>query len=549
MATKGSLKILDKLSNEDLLLIKKDLSIYSSGQFMTIWPDISKKNYYKLLKYFEITPPKISSIWCTNGLEDCRIFIDETLPEGFHYGRIKYGSGTKDTKWVTNGENTKLIKKSDVMPSGYHYGSSNKTTQGYKTYNNGIEQICLKPGIEIPPDFTKGILDSTNYKLAAAQKKVTIYNNGATEIKLTSNDKIPDGFIPGKLYKTKEQKLKAQLLKQYEYSDNFLFYRLNKNNTIKLLSTFKSKPTYDELQQLFPEVGIQGIYNWIKNFELEEYIEINQPRHSSYEVEIRNLFPTIYFESNRTILNGLEIDLFAKDYNLGIEFNGTYWHSSIFKSKNYHLNKSLLAEQQGIHLIHIYEYEWTNPKIKSKIIKLLNILLNINITRIYARDCNIKQISNQEAKLFNEKTHLQGHRNAQVTYGLFYNNELVQLMSFSKTKYNKNLKNDNEWEIIRGCPGSNNIVVGGVSKLFKHFVNDYHPSKVFSYCDFNKFNGKSYEILGMKFLDYTGPDMHWWLKSGEVVNRNPNKHKEYKENSIAQIWGAGSKKYIIEFNS
>ena len=97
-------------------------------------------------------------------------------------------------------------------------------------------------------------------------------------------------------------------------------------------------------------------------------------------------------------------------------------------------------------------------------------------------------------------------------------------MSFSKTRYNKNLKNDSDWEIIRGCPGSNNIVIGGVSKLFTHFIRDYKPDKIFSYCDFNKFNGKSYEAIGMKFIGYTGPDMKWLLKSGEVVTRKPSKH-------------------------
>ena len=144
---------------------------------------------------------------------------------------------------------------------------------------------------------------------------------------------------------------------------------------------------------------------------------------------------------------------------------------------------------------------------RKKIELMLNIALGRNNTKIYARQCEVRKITNAEAKLLNEQIHLQGHRNAQVTYGLFYKNELVQLMSFSKTKYNRNLTDNNSWEIIRGCPSSNNIVVGGVSKLFKHFVKEYHPAKVFSYCDFNKFNGKSYEALGMKFIGYTGPDM------------------------------------------
>ena len=110
-------------------------------------------------------------------------------------------------------------------------------------------------------------------------------------------------------------------------------------------------------------------------------------------------------------------------------------------------------------------------------------------------------------------------------------------MSFSKHK-------KYQWEIIRGCPGSNNIVVGGVSKLFTHFVRENNPEQVFSYCDFNKFDGKGYEALGMEFIGYTGPDMKWLMKDGAVVGRNPVKHKEYSENAKAKIWGSGSKKYL-----
>ena len=47
----------------------------------------------------------------------------------------------------------------------------------------------------------------------------------------------------------------------------------------------------------------------------------------------------------------------------------------------------------------------------------------------------------------------------------------------------------------------------------------------------------------MKFIGYTGPDMKWII-DWTVVNRKPSKHKELKEKAVAQIWGAGSKKYL-----
>ena len=282
-------------------------------------------------------------------------------------------------------------------------------------------------------------------------------------------------------------------------------------------------------------------------YQLLKHYGVNRKGGSSnYETKILHYLPqnTPIIKKDRGILDGQEIDIYLPEYKIGIEFNGTYWHSSVLKDKNYHFEKSKLAEQKGVRLIHINQWEWDSEEVREKLISLLHIATNQLKTRIYARNCDVKKITNAEAKLFNNKNHLQNHRNAQVTYGLFYKGELVQLMSFSKTRYNRNIKNGNHWEIIRGCPGSNNIVVGGVSKLFKHFIRDYNPDSIFSYCDFNKFDGRGYEILGVNFVGYTGPDLYWILKDCNVVRRQPSKHRELKEKAVAQFWGAGSKKYV-----
>lgn len=291
-------------------------------------------------------------------------------------------------------------------------------------------------------------------------------------------------------------------------------------------------------------------YNvFVKNYEInkiKEYTNASTAHTSRLEKEIvdyiKNIYSGIIIENDRQIIKPLELDIYIPEKNLAIEFNGTFWHSSLYTPKNYHFNKSIACQNKGIRLIHIYEYEWLY--IQDKIKQLVNIALG-NASTIGARLCTIREISNQEAKVLNEQIHLQGHRNAQITYGLFYENKLVQLMSFSKTKYNRNLKNNNEYEIIRGCPGSNNIVIGGVSKLLKHFIREHKPTKIFSYCDFNKFNGKSYEKVGMKFDGYTGPDKTWII-NGQPVKRNPSKYHEYKKQADAIMWGSGSKKYVLE---
>lgn len=329
------------------------------------------------------------------------------------------------------------------------------------------------------------------------------------------------------------------------YSSDFLKYISDRDASIEFLKN--KNYSYFDLVKIF-NARYYIIQNWVKRLNLEEYIDYKFKGKSHYEDDITNFIKKdLNIDNvvlNSKILNGQEIDIYLPDYKLGIEFNGTYWHSDLFKDKLYHFNKSILAEQLGIRLIHIYQYEWEDAEMRRKIKQLLRIACGKVESRIYARKCDVRKIENKEARPFNEFTHLQGHRNAKVTYGLFYNNELVQLMSFSKLRYNKNeIRGENNWEIIRGCPGSNNIVIGGVSKLFSHFIRDYNPDSVFSYCDFNKFNGKSYEELGMKFIGYTKYDLKYIIND-KVYNRQHSNYKNIKDSIDARIYGAGSKKYV-----
>ena len=278
----------------------------------------------------------------------------------------------------------------------------------------------------------------------------------------------------------------------------------------------------------------------------EKLVEL-KPKRSSYEKEIYEFLITNNVTQDDIVLNSrdlikgdncaiLELDIFIKSKNIAIEFNGTYWHSAIYKSANYHKNKSLLCEDVGIRLIHIYEYEWVDPYKKDIIKSILLNSIQQNSEKIYARKCLIKIPTKTELKDFLNKNHLQRFRGSSKEYGLYYNNELVQVMTFAKNK-------KYDWEIIREVSSLNKNIIGGNSKLFKHFLRIENPKSVFSYCDFNKFTGKGYEKIGMEFIGYTTPDMKWII-GDTVVNRNPSKNSLLRESADSQIFGAGSKKYL-----
>lgn len=217
---------------------------------------------------------------------------------------------------------------------------------------------------------------------------------------------------------------------------------------------------------------------------------------------------------DKTILNGKEIDIYLPEHNIGIEFNGVYYHSNLFVDKNYHLNKTIMANEKGIKLIHIFEDEWID---KSDIVK--SIILNaINKTpnKIYARKCIIKEISTKESKEFLNNNHIQGNAIASINIGLFYNGELVSLMTFG----NRKITGKKQMELIRFCNKLNTNIIGGASKLFNYFIKKYNPEEIISYQDNRLFNGDLYEKLGFKYIRLSEPNYYYVI----------NKKRDYRYN-------------------
>lgn len=238
---------------------------------------------------------------------------------------------------------------------------------------------------------------------------------------------------------------------------------------------------------------------------------------SKAETDIHDYIKSIYTGTvirNHRIGN-TEIDIFIPELNLGIEYNGVYFHSSTFKHKNFHKDKTTTCLNAGIRLMHIWEDEWINQK--QLILGLINGTLGL-YDKIYARKCEIKEISNTEAKDFLNNSHLQGYVGFKYGLGLYYNNELIQIMTFT----NRN----GEYEISRLCTKLGMVVVGGTKKLYKHFLDMKKPKTVISYSSLDKFTGEIYGRLGLEFISRTEPSYFYVSKSMQRFSRNKfQKHK------------------------
>lgn len=215
--------------------------------------------------------------------------------------------------------------------------------------------------------------------------------------------------------------------------------------------------------------------------------------------------------------NRKELDIFIPDKNIAIECNGCYWHSSIrVKDKKAHYNKFIECKEKGIQLITIWEDQIL--KMPEKVTAIILSKLGIYNTRIFARKCTIKEIQNNEYKEFLNKYHLQNYVSAKIKLGLYYNNELVSVMSFGQGR--KCLRGDkNSFELYRYCCKSGYQVIGGASKLFKYFNKIYNinNSPIVSFSSNDISNGGLYKNLGFKYQSSTLS--YWYIKNKERYHR------------------------------
>lgn len=265
----------------------------------------------------------------------------------------------------------------------------------------------------------------------------------------------------------------------------------------------------------------------------------------------------ISFETGNTeVLSGLELDIYLPQFNLAFEYNGAYFHSDLFRKKNYHLDKTLQANRKGVHLFHVWEYDWIH---RQEILKSM-ILSQIgkSESHIYARQTNIQEVNSTDAARFLQDNHLQGAASGKVRLGLYKGEELISLMVFSSLRNATGQESkQGSWELLRFYNKLNTSVVGGASKLFKHFLQVYSPEYILSYANRDWSRGNLYTQLGMTETQATPPG-YCYVKSNYKFSRVQfQKHKlveegedpslsEYEimtKRGYLRVWDCGNLKY------
>jgi len=262
---------------------------------------------------------------------------------------------------------------------------------------------------------------------------------------------------------------------------------------------------------------------------------------------IKSIYNGEVIQSSR---DGMEIDIYLPEINLGFEFNGLYWHSELYRDKYYHLNKTNHFKERDIRIIHIWEDDWINKR--SILESQIKYLLNKSQVGIFARKCHVREIDSKISTKFLEDNHIQGRDYSVIKLGLFFNDELVSIMTFNKSEGRKKMEGGG-WNLSRFCNKINYSVTGGASKLLNFFIKNYDVRRIVSYADRDWSMGDLYFKLGFYLVSQNNPDYKYIVNNKRVHKSRFRKSKtglSESELNLLKIWDCGKIKFemVIKMN-
>ena len=260
-------------------------------------------------------------------------------------------------------------------------------------------------------------------------------------------------------------------------------------------------------------------------------------------------------------------------YGFEVEFNMPNHHEDyvVFPDFNLRLTLRYLHDnacphsknrpQEAMNNIQIWEDLWINKraKIESKIKSLLGIT-----QKIHGRETRLIKLNNKQLISFLDTNHLHTPIKGKYKYGLQFKDKLVAVMSFSNSRLvNRAGVDYNSFELLRFCNKLDYTVVGGFSKLLKHFISLHHPDDIMTYVDADWSRGTYMHSFGFIREEFKPPLEFWYnQKTGEreyphrvlkmheksmELLRNEELESNYlNENNYIKIYNSGSYKLLLK---
>ena len=238
---------------------------------------------------------------------------------------------------------------------------------------------------------------------------------------------------------------------------------------------------------------------------------------SKAELDILAWVQSLGLAANKHRVGGKEIDIFIPEKNIGLEYNGLYWHCEKNKETKYHKQKTDYFKAQGIRIIHVFEHIWRdrNAQVKS----FLKAALGKNENRIGARKCQVVEMNHKEARAFAEQYHIQGaSSNIKLAIGLIYKEEIVAVATFGLHH------RDAKTIVLNRFVGREGwSVVGGLSKIMAHAVRFFN-SDIITWADNSISEGSGYLKAGWVTQEGLPAD-YFYTDFTNVISKQSRKKK------------------------
>ena len=503
------------------------------------FPPNAKSQNFSSFEYY-LNKDKLTGLDVTfmdQSVKDKFIELTPLLPENAKFSERIYWVKNKLNsypKCLTCGKDvTKFINGS----VGYKGHCSLSCAKSNKDLQQKHKQKCLE---------LHGVEHTAKLKETKEKRKATNLQKYGDEFpNRWSSDNFKEAMIAkhgaDSVMRTETYKKRITEKNKQNYIDNHLQNRLdaiyNKNKLI-LLEPYKG---HDINHKWKHEDCGEEFYSHLRDGKIPNCPICNTGR-SQGEYEMGKFISDLGFniiKNDRTIIYPLELDIVIPELKIAIEYNGVYWHSDKFKDKFYHINKTNAAKAKGYQLIQIFEDEWlyNQEVVKS----MLRHKLGCTENKVYARKCEIVELT--EDKEFLNQYHIQGSCSSSIKLGLKHENELVAVMSFGKSRFNKKY----DWELLRyACK---DCVIGGAGKLLTYFRKKYANTSIISYCDLRYSNGGLYETLGFKFSHISDPSFRYYNETESLsryqVMKMKKTHKQMIDEGYEKIFDCGCLAFVI----
>lgn len=275
-------------------------------------------------------------------------------------------------------------------------------------------------------------------------------------------------------------------------------------------------------------------------------VQNKQGHISNINKDIANKLNSIGYDTSfEKYLDGKYFDIELIDDQILLEINPSYTHAAIEHynlfavPSTYHLYKTQLANEHGYQCIHLWD--WDNVDIVINQLKPKQL--------IDASEFQVYKLTKEATDRFLIDNCIHGTRRGQMlSLGLVRDDEVYQIMTFGKSKRNK----DYPIEMKRACTRIGYKILNGYDKLSKAASQEFGVESCIAYQDISKLSDINYEELGMKLLT-TNPPRKIWSKGKKYICdylvQNPQ--TDYAEDQLLQdgwlpVYDCGQAVYVTQ---